>query len=120
MKRLCFVLAICGLGLSADARRATQHQDNDPASAAQRQSAAKRPETPQARTVSIGPMDLMPMHLRIGFSSMVVLPASDSILEVTCGDKEGWVINGAKNVVHVKPTLEGAKTNMNIITRSGR
>ena len=75
---------------------------------------------PQARTIVVGPKDLIPVRLRVGFSTMLILPASDGILEVSCGDKEGWVVNGADNVVHLKPVRDGARTNLNVISRSGR
>lgn len=81
---------------------------------------ATTPSNPQVRSIVVGPKDLIPVRLRVNFSAMLVLPATDSILEVTCGDKDAWVVNGADNVVHVKPTRENLKTNLNVISRSGR
>ncbi|MBV8808963.1 MAG: TrbG/VirB9 family P-type conjugative transfer protein, partial [Acidobacteriaceae bacterium] len=47
------------------------------------------------------------------------LPKEESILEVTCGDKEYWPVNYAANLAYVKPAKQGGRTNINLITASG-
>jgi hypothetical protein len=50
---------------------------------------------------------------------MIILPDSEEILDVLCGDKEFWVINASHNIAHLKPAKEGAATNLNLVTASG-
>jgi type IV secretory pathway VirB9-like protein len=51
---------------------------------------------------------------------MIVLPDGEDIVDFTCGDADNWVINVVQNTAHVKPAKEGARTNLNLVTTSGR
>ena len=51
---------------------------------------------------------------------MILLPEQDEILDVVCGDRDFWVISATQNIAHVKPAKEGAATNLNLVTASGR
>ena len=51
---------------------------------------------------------------------MILLPEQEEILDVVCGDRDFWVISAAQNIAHVKPAKEGAATNLNLVTASGR
>src|SRR5688500_8411848 len=50
---------------------------------------------------------------------MILLPESEEILDVVCGDRDFWVISAAQNIAHVKPAKEGSSTNLNLVTASG-
>jgi type IV secretory pathway VirB9-like protein len=51
---------------------------------------------------------------------MIVLPAGEDIIEVTCGDKEFWIVNAHAAVAYVKPARPGSETNLNLLTASGQ
>jgi len=71
------------------------------------------------REVSASASSLIPLQTRLRFTTMVVLPEGEEILDVICGDKDFWVISSTHNIAHVKPAKEGAATNMNLVTASG-
>lgn len=65
-----------------------------------------------------GDGDLIPLRTKLRFTTLVVFPEGEEIAEVTCGDKEYWVIDGSDNILHVKPAKEGAVTNLNVVLKS--
>jgi type IV secretory pathway VirB9-like protein len=71
------------------------------------------------RNVSTTDRSVIPLQTRVRFTTMVVLPEDEEILEVICGDKDYWVISATNNLAHVKPAKEHATTNMNLVTASG-
>ncbi len=72
-----------------------------------------------SRTVSYHDTDIVPISTQIRFTTLIELPKEESILEVTCGDKEYWPVNYAANLAYVKPAKQGGRTNINLITASG-
>ena len=75
--------------------------------------------TPRARTVSYSERDVVPVNAKIRFTTLIVLPKQESILDYTCGDKEYWIVNGTANFAYIKPAKENSQTNLNLITASG-
>ena len=71
------------------------------------------------REVSATERSLVPLQTRLRYTTMIVLPDAEEILDVICGDKDFWVISATHNIAHVKPAKEGAATNMNLVTASG-
>lgn len=71
------------------------------------------------REVSATARSLIPIQTRLRYSTMIVLPDGEEILDVICGDKDFWVISSTHNIAHVKPAKEGANTNLNLVTASG-
>jgi len=69
--------------------------------------------------VSASARSLISLQTRLRYTTMVVLPEGEEILDVICGDKDFWVISSTHNIAHVKPAKEGAATNMNLVTASG-
>ena len=74
---------------------------------------------PIARTVAYGEQDVIAIKTKLRYTSLIVLPKNEQILDFTCGDKELWVVNGNQNFAYVKPAKTGAQTNLNLITASG-
>jgi type IV secretion system protein VirB9 len=72
-----------------------------------------------ARVVRVGKEDVVPVHAKLRFSTLIVLPESEEILDFTTGDKEFWIINGAHNLCYVHPAQAGSKSNLNLITATG-
>ena len=72
-----------------------------------------------AKTVQYGAKDVIRLTTKVRFTTMIILPENEQILDFTCGDKEFWVVNGNQNFAYVKPAKEGATTNLNLTTASG-
>src|SRR5579875_2465129 len=81
-------------------------------------SVAGDPST-SSRTVEYHDTDIVPISTEIRFTTLIELPKEESILEVTCGDKEFWPVNWTGNLAYVKPAKAGSRTNINLITASG-
>src|SRR5580658_1055592 len=76
-------------------------------------------QTPGIREVSASAHSVIPLQARLRFTTLIVLPEDDEILDVICGDKDFWIISATHNMAHVKPAKEGAATNLNLVTASG-
>ena len=72
-----------------------------------------------ARVVKYSKEDIIPVHAKLRFSTLIVLPDSEEILDFTSGDKEFWIINGAHNLCYVHPAQAGIRSNLNLITAAG-
>ncbi len=72
-----------------------------------------------ARVVKYSKEDIVPVSAKLRFSTLIVLPEDEEILDFTTGDKEFWVINGAHNLCYVHPAQAGIRSNLNLITASG-
>jgi type IV secretory pathway VirB9-like protein len=72
-----------------------------------------------ARVVKYSPTDVIPIRAKVRFSTLIVLPADEEILDFTTGDKEFWIINGAHNLCYLHPAQAGIRSNLNLVTASG-
>jgi type IV secretion system protein VirB9 len=72
-----------------------------------------------ARLVRYSEKDVIPINAKVRFSTLIVLPANEEILDFTTGDKDYWIINGVHNLCYLKPAAEGIKTDLNLVTASG-
>ena len=72
-----------------------------------------------ARIVKYGKEDIVPVHAKLRFSTLIVLPDEEEILDFTTGDREFWIINGSHNLCYVHPAQAGIRSNLNLITASG-
>jgi type IV secretory pathway VirB9-like protein len=72
-----------------------------------------------ARVVKYSKQDIVPVRAKLRFSTLIVLPEDEEILDFTTGDKEFWIINGAHNLCYVHPAQAGIRSNLNLITASG-
>jgi type IV secretory pathway VirB9-like protein len=75
--------------------------------------------TDAARVVKYSKEDIIPVRAKLRFSTLIVLPEDEEILDFTTGDKEFWIINGAHNLCYVHPAQAGIRSNLNLITASG-
>src|SRR5689334_11003043 len=71
------------------------------------------------REVTASDRTVIPLSARLRFTTMIVLPDGEEILDVICGDRDFWVISSVQNVAHVKPAKAGAETNLNLVTARG-
>jgi type IV secretory pathway VirB9-like protein len=72
-----------------------------------------------AREVSYSAESVVPLKARLRFTTMIILPEQEEILDFVCGDKEFWIVSGGQNLAYVKPAKAGATTNLNLVTASG-
>jgi type IV secretion system protein VirB9 len=72
-----------------------------------------------ARTVKYAETDIISIRAKIRFSTLIVLPVNEEILDATTGDKEFWIINGAHNLCYLHPAQQGIHSNLNLITATG-
>jgi len=71
------------------------------------------------REVTASERNLIPLQTKLRYTTMILLPGDEEIVDVVCGDRDFWVISAAQNIAHVKPAKEGAATNLNLVTTSG-
>lgn len=85
--------------------------------------AAAEPPAPDtqltATVVRYNDKDVVKVRTKLRYTTLIVLPKNEQILDFTCGDKEFWVVNGTQNFAYIKPAKTGAQTNLNLITASG-
>src|SRR5215813_8090426 len=72
------------------------------------------------RTVTYNSHIVVSVTTKLRFTTLIVLPETEQILDFVCGDRDFWVISGAQNLAYVKPAKAGATTNLNLVTASGR
>ncbi len=63
--------------------------------------------------------DIVPVRAKVRFSTLIVLPDSEDILDFTTGDKDFWIVNGVHNLCFIHPAQAGISTDLNLITASG-
>src|ERR1700751_4209089 len=74
---------------------------------------------PGARVVKYSKEDIVPVHAKLRFSTLIVLPDNEEILDFTTGDREFWIINGVHNLCYIHPAQAAIRSNLNLITASG-
>jgi len=111
------MFAVCGPALSA------QSSPSPPATAAfsakRFEAGAVAPPALSATVVEYGERDVLRLKAKLRYTTLIVLPKNEQILDFTCGDKEFWIVNGSQNFAYVKPAKANSQTNLNLITASG-
>jgi len=72
------------------------------------------------REVSYNAHSVVHVNAKLRFTTMIILPDGEEILDFVCGDKDFWVVSGAQNLAYIKPAKAGAATNLNLVTAAGR
>jgi len=72
-----------------------------------------------ARVVNYAETDIIPIRAKLRYSTLIVLPPDEEIMDFTTGDKEFWIINGVHNLCYIHPAQAGIRSNLNLITASG-
>src|SRR6202521_1259233 len=72
------------------------------------------------RTIPYHARDLVALRAKVRYTTMIVLPEGEDILEATCGDMDFWIVNAHGDIVYVKPAKAGSETNLNLRTASGQ
>ena len=112
VKKFLLLLLPCGVLIAADAAASKQASKSPPKS-------VQPSEAAPTKVVSYGDKDVVTVRTKIRFSTLIVLPKNEQILDFICGDKDMWIVNGSQNFASVKPAKVGSQTNLNLITASG-
>src|SRR5436305_13612280 len=75
-------------------------------------------QTTGIRDVTASAHSVISLQTRIRYTTMILIPEDDEILDVVTGERDFWVISAAHNIAHVKPAKEGAANNLNLVTAS--
>ncbi len=81
--------------------------------------AAAAADSSYTRTVQYSPDEIIEIKAKVRFTTTVVLPPEERILEFVTGDGGRWVVEGAANLAYIKPGREGVSTNVTLVTASG-
>ena len=98
-------VSILAFSLCVPALAATQ--PNQPAS------------TDSARTVQYHQQDIVPIRAKLKYTTLIVVPPTEKIMEAATGDKEFWVVDVIGSFCFVHPAKQGIATNLNLITDKG-
>ena len=109
MHRTRLVLIVAALGVSALAQARTKA----PAAATPAVGVST------ARIVKYSPNDIVPIRAKLRYTTLIVLPPDEKILDFVTGDKDFWIINGVDNFCFLHPAKAGIASNLNLITDKG-
>jgi type IV secretory pathway VirB9-like protein len=72
-----------------------------------------------ARTVQYHSQDIVPIHAKLKYTTLIELPPTEKIMEAATGDKDFWVVDVVGNFCFVHPAKAGIASNLNLITDKG-
>ena len=72
-----------------------------------------------ARTVQYHSQDIVSIHAKLKYTTLIELPATEKIMEAATGDKDFWIVDVVGNFCFVHPAKEGIASNLNLITDKG-
>jgi type IV secretion system protein VirB9 len=72
-----------------------------------------------ARLVKYHTNDIVSVHAKMRYTTLIQLPPTEKILEVATGDKDFWIIDTVGNYCFLHPAKEGIHSNLNLITDKG-
>lgn len=72
-----------------------------------------------ARTVEYRAQDIVPIHAKLRYTTLIELPPTEKIMEAAVGDKDFWIVNVVGNLCFVHPAKAGIASNLNLITNKG-
>src|SRR5258708_4930170 len=72
-----------------------------------------------ARTIQYHSQDIVPIHAKLKYTTLIELPATEKIMEAATGDKDFWIVDVVGNFCFVHPAKAGISSNLNLITDKG-
>ena len=72
-----------------------------------------------ARTVQYHSQDIVPIHAKLKYTTLIEVPPTEKIMEAATGDKDFWVVDVVGNFCFVHPAKAGISSNLNLITDKG-
>src|ERR1700724_1801183 len=109
--RWLFLIACSAVVVLSAGARAQSPTDHKPPTNDQRLTTTDY----RARTVVFHPRDLIAVRARLHYTTLLVLPEGEEVVEATCGDKEVWIVTVRGGLVSIKPAKPGGETNLNVV-----
>ncbi len=72
------------------------------------------------RVVIESPDQVIDVACQVRYTTTVVLPPFERILDFVTGDAGTWQVTGAANIAYVKPSVEDSRSNVTLVTEAGR
>src|SRR5713101_4453322 len=72
-----------------------------------------------ARTVQYHSQDIVAIRAKVKYTTLIVIPATEKIMEAATGDKDFWIVDVVGNFCFVHPAKPGISSNLNLITDKG-
>jgi type IV secretory pathway VirB9-like protein len=72
-----------------------------------------------ARTVQYHSQDIVPIHAKLKYTTLIEVPPTEKIMEAATGDKDFWVVDVVGNFCFVHPAKADISSNLNLITDKG-
>jgi len=73
----------------------------------------------QARTVQYHSQDIVPIHAKLKYTTLIELPPSEKIMEAAVGDKDFWIVDVVGNFCFLHPAKASISSDLNLITDKG-
>jgi len=72
-----------------------------------------------ARTVQYHSQDIVAIRAKVKYTTLIVVPPTEKIMEAATGDKDFWIVDVVGNFCFVHPAKQGISSNLNLITDKG-
>ena len=72
-----------------------------------------------SRTVIYHAQDIVPIRAKVKYTTLIIVPPSEKIMEAATGDKDFWIVDVVGNFCFVHPAKPGISSNLNLITDKG-
>ncbi|MGA2891161.1 MAG: TrbG/VirB9 family P-type conjugative transfer protein [Terracidiphilus sp.] len=72
-----------------------------------------------ARTVQYHSQDIVSIHAKLKYTTLIEVPPTEKIMEAATGDKDFWIVDVVGNFCFVHPAKAGISSNLNLITDKG-
>ena len=71
------------------------------------------------RVVHYHANDIVAIHAKMRYTTLIEVPAGEKIMEAATGDKDFWIIEAVQNYCFLHPAKSGLHSNLNLITDKG-
>src|ERR1700727_1921277 len=72
-----------------------------------------------SRNVSYHSQDIVSIRAKVKYTTLIVLPATEKIMEAATGDKDFWIVDVVGTFCFVHPAKPGISSTLNLITDKG-
>ena len=80
---------------------------------------AVRAQDASARVVQYHENDIIPIHAKLNYTTLIELPPTEKIMEAAVGDKDFWIVDVVRNFCFLHPAKAGIASDLNLITNKG-
>src|SRR6185437_3607253 len=73
----------------------------------------------EARTVQYHSQDIVSIHAKLKYTTLIELPPTEKIMEAAVGDKDFWIVDVVGNFCFLHPAKADISSDLNLITNKG-